>query len=142
MANYAPEVPKDKNGNPLITLGPPKTAYVATNRENASSSSILLLSDNTSEIEIMAVGQHVAGMWLSRAEVDSSVAATSVLTAAGSANFDFMVPNGTVRFVVVPRSTVVADYGSMMGINRANGLMPAIAFKTLTGNGSVLTAEL
>ena len=141
MSNYAPVIPRDKGGMPKDGYSPAKVALVATNKENASASSILLLGHNTTEIEVAAVNQHVALKWLSQATVDSSVAGTSVITAAGSANWDNIVQTNTVRRFVVPIATS-PDRASVMGINRAEGLYPAVAYKTTAGNGSVLTAEL
>lgn len=139
--NYAPNTPRDKGGMPKDGYPPAKTALVSTNKEDATNSSILLLGHDTTELEIAAVNQHIAGKWLTQATIDSSVAGTSVITAVGTANFDFMVQTDTVRSVVVPVSAHVADYGSVQGVNRAMGLYPAVAYKTFAGAGSVLTIE-
>jgi len=136
-----PETPQGKLGEVKVGYAPAKVALARLNDENALVSSILLLGHDTTELEVAAVGQGIAGKWLSRAIVDSSVAGTSVITAAGTANFDFIVPVSTQRRVVVPISTFTPTSGSVMGINRKLGLYPAVAFKTLAGTGSVLTAE-
>ena len=138
--NYSPQFPRGKDNEPKVGYPPAKIALVATNKENASASSILLLGHDTTEIEVAAVNQHVAGKWLTQATIDSSVAGTSVITAVGTANFDFMVQTNTVRRYVVPIATG-GSYASVQGINRAEGLYPAIAYKTFAGNGSVLTAQ-
>lgn len=140
-SNYSPGTPVDRNGIAKVFYYPPKVALAAQNKENASASSILLLTHDTTEIEVAASGQNVAGKWLTQAVVDSSVAGTSVLTAINTANYDFMVGNNTVRRFVVPIAVIPTSYTSVMGINRAEGLYPAVAFKTFAGNGSVLTAE-
>ena len=141
MINYAPNVPRDKDGGIKDGYAPSKTALSATNKENAAASSILLLGHNTTEIEVNAVNQHVAMKWLTQATVDSSVAGTSVLTAAGSENWDNLIQKDTVRRFVVPIATN-PQTGSVQGVNRELGLYPAVAFKTAAGNGSVLTAQL
>lgn len=143
MSNtYAPQTPRDKTGSAKEGYPPAKVALVSWNKENASASSILLLGHNTTEIEIAAIGQSMAGKWISQANVDASVAATSVITVAGTANFDFVVPISTQRRFVVPISTFNQNaVGSVQGVNRAEGLFPALAVKTLAGNGSVLAAE-
>lgn len=141
MSNYAPNTPISQSGVVKTNYPPAKVALARENKENASVSSILLLSHDTTEILVAAVGQGAAGKWLSRATVDSSVAGTSVITAAGTANYDFVVPSGEARYFVVPISTNLPSSGSVMGVNRREGLYPAVAFKTLAGNGSVLTAE-
>lgn len=141
MRYFYPETPQGKLGEVKIGYAPAKVALARQNKENASASSILLLTHDTTELEVAAVAQHVAGKWLSQATVDSSVAGTSVITAAGSANHDFVIMSGDFRRVVVPIATNVQTDGSVMGVNRKLGLYPAVAFKTLAGNGSVLTAE-
>lgn len=141
MSNqYAPQTPVDKAGGLKVGYPPAKVALAAQNKENASASSILLLTHDTTEIEVAAAGQNVAGKWLSQATVDSSVAGTSVLTAINTANYDFTVANNTLRRFVVPIATIQQST-SLMGVNRSNGLYPAVAFKTFAGNGSVLTME-
>lgn len=141
MYNYSPEQPRDKNGQVKVTYPPAKPALATSTKENALASSILLLSHDTSEIEVAASGQNIAGKWISRANIDASVAGTSVITAAGTANYDFMVGNNTVRRFVVPISTFNGAPGSIQGLNRREGLFPGVAFKTFAGTGSVLTAE-
>lgn len=149
IQNYSPGTPVDKFGIPKVGYPPAKVALASTNRENYVTSSILLLTHDTTEIEVApvssvgaALGSGVAGKWLSQATVDSSVAGTSVITAAGSGNFDFVVEAGTIRRFVVPIARFNANQGSIQGVNRENGLYPAVAFKSLTaGNGSVLTME-
>lgn len=144
-ANYSAAIPVDRNQNVKTGYPPPKVALASTHRENASTSSILLLTHDTTEINVVAIGtpsfMAVAGKWISQANLNASVAATSVITAAGSANFDFIVPGGTTYSFVVPVSTNPQTAGSIQGVNRDQGLFPAVAFKTTFGNGSVLTAE-
>lgn len=141
MSNYAPLTPTDKGNSIKVGYPPAKVALAAQNKENASASSILLLTHNTTEIEVAAAGQNIAGKWLSQATVDSSVAGTSVLTAIDTANYDFMVGNNTVRRFVVPIATFAYSNGSVQGVNREYGLYTAVAFKTFAGAGSVLTAQ-
>ena len=141
MRYIYPETPQGKLGEVKVGYAPAKVALARLNDENALVSSILLLGHDTTELEVAAVGQGIAGKWISQADVDASVIGTSVITIAGTANFDFTVPVSTQRRVVVPISTNTQTSGSVMGINRKLGLFPAIAFKTLAGTGSVLVAE-
>ena len=145
MRYYYPETPQGKLGEVKIGYAPAKAALARTNKENASASSILLLTHDTTELEVAAATGStlgIAGKWLSQATVDSSVAGTSVITGAAlGPNWDFIVPNGQIRRVVVPIATNVQTSGSVMGANRKYGLYPAVAFKTFVGTGSVLTAE-
>lgn len=140
-SNYSPGTPTSKFGSQKVGYPPSDNALTSQNRENASASSILLLTHDTTELQVSAVGQWIAGKWLTQAVVDSSVAATSVLTAFGTANFDFTVPINTMQAFVVPVGTFKQSSGSVQGINRELGLYPAVALKTLAGTGSILTAE-
>lgn len=137
---YSPALPLGKRGEVKTNYPPAKAALAASTKENASASSILLLSHDTTEIEVAAAGQNIVGKWLTQAVVDSSVAGTSVISDAGSENYDLMVGKETVRRFVVPIATF-SNMGSVQGVNRAEGLYPAIAFKTFAGNGSVLTLQ-
>lgn len=140
MSNYSPDLPRDEGGIAKTEYVPPIAALVRTNKENAATSSILLLGHNTTELEVAAVNQHIALKWESLALVDSSVAGTSVLTAAATSNWDYIVQKDTVRRFVVPISTNPPS-GSVQGVNRRLGLFPAVGYKTFAGNGSVLTGE-
>ena len=144
MRHIYPTTPQGEQGEVKVGYAPAKVALARTAKENASASSILLLTHDTTELEVAAATGStlgIAGKWLSQATVDSSVAGTSVITVASGPNWDFIVPNGTIRRVVVPIATNVQSSGSVMGVNRKFGLYPAVAFKTLVGTGSVLTAE-
>ena len=143
MNNYSPFLPHGKNDEVKQNYPPAKIALVRTNNENANASSILLLGHNTTEIEVMGAGNPcvigIAGKWLSQATVASSVAGTSVITAAGSTNFDFVVPGGVISKYVVTISTN-PQTGSVQGINRELGLYRRVAIKSI-GTASVLLAE-
>ena len=138
---YSPKMPRGKDGVTKVNYIPAVVALASQNKENASVSSILLLTHDTTEIEVAASGQNIVGKWIPQADVDASVAGTSVLSAFNTADYDFMVGNNTVRRFVVPIATIPTSFTSVMGVNRANGLYPAIAFKTFAGTGSVLTAQ-
>lgn len=147
-SNYSPGMPVDKYGNPKFNYVPAKVALATTDKENASVSSILLLTHDTTEVEVAVVGSiagslgaTIAGKFLSGPTIDSSVAGTSVITVAGSANFDFIVQAGTTRRFVIPIATFKGTSGSIQGVNRELGLYQGIAYKTLTGVASVLTME-
>lgn len=140
-SNYAPGTPFDKFGSPKYSYPPAKVALSAQNHETAVTSSILLLTHDTTEIAVTAVTGTVAGKWLSQSVVDSSVAGTSVITAINTSNFDFTVPVSTTRHFVVPIATYNQAQQSVQGVNRLLGLYPAVAFKTIVGIGSVLTVQ-
>lgn len=138
--NYSPNLPRDKGDAVKTAYVPAYPALARATSENAAVSSILLLGHNTTELEMLAVGQTTAIKWLSQATVDSSVAGTSVLTAVATGNWDHVLPVGEPRRFVIPVAQA-AYTPSVQGVNRANGLYPAVAYKTFAGNGSVFTAE-
>jgi hypothetical protein len=135
MKNYAKGQPVGNNQVPFFESPPPVLAETTTMRENAVASSILILSSVTTAIEIMAVGAPAYLKWLSRTVVDSSVAGTSVISAAGTANFDAMVAKDTIRRFVVPIASTTAtpgSYGAPQGANRDNNLYSNVAIKSAT----------
>lgn len=140
MSDFYPATPTGKKGEIKVGYPPATVALANWNRENASASSILLLTHNTTEVEVGAFATGAVGKWLSQAVVDSSVAGTSVISAAVGGNYDFIVGTNTYRRVVVPIATNVANYGSVMGVNRRHGLYPALAIKSF-GVGSVMVIE-
>lgn len=141
-ANYSPGTPVDRYGSPKVNYPPAKVSLQSTDKENASVSSILLLTHDTTEVQVLAINQAIAGKWISQANIDSSVAGTSVITASGTANYDFMIASGAEKRFVVPIATLNQAQQSVQGVNRLEGLYPGVAFKTFAGAGSVLTVEI
>lgn len=131
---YAPDTPISKDGIHKVGYVPAKIALANTTNENASASSVIALTHDTTELEVSAVGQWIAGRWAANQ-------AASVVTAVASPAYDFVVPSGESRRYVVPIQTFVGNSSSIQGVNRANGLYQNVAFKTLAGNGSVLLGE-
>jgi len=143
MLNYARGIPTGDNGGPMFGSPPAVPAISTKVRETAATagvSSILVLNDNTTAIEVSGGGGAAFIKWLTWATVDSSVAGTSVIANAAAANYDNMVPANTVRRFVVPvaESITPASYGVQSGKNRQNGLYKNVA---IIGVGSVLTTE-
>lgn len=141
MQNYAKGKPVGDNMVPFFDSPPAVKSLGAVYRDNAVASSILILTHNTTAIEVAADGHMAHILWLSQSTVDSSVAGTSVLTAvAGS--FDNTVPDGEVRRFIVPVNAVATaeGYGSILGDNRENGLFTHVAIKS-GGNASVATTQ-
>lgn len=133
MARYAKPVAVDKNGNSLDSQPLPLKALVTVVSENATVSSIITLNDNTTDIEIAAVGSAAYIRWIARTDTQGSV-----LSAAGTANYDaFLQANQTKRFIV-PIETLGTS--SLVGANIANGLYNRLAYKS-SGVGSVLSNQ-
>ncbi len=134
MARYANAIPNDVTGNPIQGAGMLIPAIVSTVSENATASSVITLNDNTTDLEVGAVGASAFVKWISRTDTTASV-----ISAAGTANYDVFVPSGTVRRLVIPRETIGAG-ASVVGANIQNGLYNRVAYKT-GGIGSVLTTQ-
>lgn len=109
--------------------------------ENATASSVISLTDNTTSIEVAAGGAPVAVRWVYAS--DGTGAATSVIAIAGStANFDHVVGQNTVRRFVVPIEMInnAEGYSSVVGQRVANGLFARLAYKS-QGVASVAVTE-
>lgn len=138
--NYPMGYRMGNNNYPITSAPPPIKAIVVTSAENASTSSVITLGDNTTAIEIAAQGAPVLMRWVFA--TDGTGAQTSVIGTAGSANFDHFIASGTVRRFVLPIEVQnnSQGYSSMVGARVANGLFTRIAYKT-QGIGSVLLTE-
>ena len=108
--------------------------------DNKSVSSIIILTPDTTFLEVGAFGSGAAVKFLTQAVVDSSVAGTSVITVAGTANADHFIAPNTVAKVAIPISTVYQGASSMVGANVRNGLFRHVAIKSV-GASSVLVNE-
>jgi hypothetical protein len=137
MENYARKLPKDKTDNVMQEFAVPFPAVRTTARDNATTSSVTAVSSITTVIEVAAIAASAAIKWVTQANL---TATSSVITAAGTADFDNIIPAGTVRRFVVPRASASLSMGSVSGINVQEGLYNAVASKS-TGIGSVLLTE-
>jgi hypothetical protein len=129
--NYARPMGKDRNDVPFFPTHIPTSTLGSVTRENASASSVTTLTDLTSVVEVTAVTTAAGIRWAVNQ-------ATSVITAAGTANFDNIIPANTTRTFIVPRRTQAVP--SISGINSQEGLFGNIATIS-TGVGSVLLAQ-
>lgn len=139
--NYARGIPMGNNQMPASYLAPPTVKAVSQYlSENATVSSVITLTQNTTAVEVSAQGTPVALRWVYVA--DAATAATSVIAIAGAtANFDHVVPANTIRRFVVPiEVNNPQGYGSMVGANIENGLFRRLAYKT-QGIASVAVTE-
>lgn len=131
MANYARELPLDKNNIPY-PAPPAKTSYQSQGG-NPVASSVLTLSANTTVLSLMALGGQSGNAGIIGKWGTASVTAT---------NFDIQVNSGQTLTFVVPVSTTGTGTQSVQGINPQLGLFPAIALKAVTAQAcSVFSAE-
>lgn len=106
--------------------------------ENASASSVITLTPDTTVVEIAAIGASPTGGVMRWVRVADTTA--SVVSAAGSANFAHVIGNNTVRKFAVPIEVVYQAPSSMVGANIENGLYRRLAIKSI-GVASVLVTE-
>ncbi len=139
MAGYSKPVGNDKRGTPLPQWPIPTKALVSIVSENATASSVITLNDNTTDLEVSAVGSTGFLRWIPRSETAAVSPFASVISSVGGqANFDNVIPAGTTRKFVVPIEQLGTS--SLVGANIANGLYNRVAYKT-GGIGSILTAQ-
>lgn len=138
--NYAAGAPQGDRGPFLgaLAVAPLKAIGTTTKDAGNNVSSILILSDNTTAIEVSATGGPAYIRWMAQSLVDSSVAGTSVIS-TGAANYDHIIPAATVRRFVVPISTDInrtagTAVTSVVGQNVEYGLFKNVA---LIGTGAI-----
>lgn len=131
---YQPNLPHDRgSGEALQEFPAPILAVQERVSENASTSSVITLSDRTTMLEVAAVGSTGFLKWIASTDTTASV-----ISAAGTADYDHVIPAGTIRRFVVPQER--AGIPSIAGANVQNGCYARVAYKT-GGIGSILTAE-
>ena len=133
--NYAKELPRDKQGAAMQEYPAPFRPNARYAPENSSASSVITLTDDTTEIEIAAVSGAAVMRWVTAADTQASV----VSIAGGTTNFDHVIGTGTVRRFVVPIALATVQ-ASIVGVNVQMGLYKRFAVKSI-GNASVLTSE-
>lgn len=131
--NYAKRQPLDANGNVYTNSPPPFLALQRFADEDGSVSSVITLNDSTTVIEVEAVTSAALVKWIATSDTQASVVSTQA-----NANYDVIVPAGTLRRLVVPQET--AGTASIVGAGVQAGTYRRVAYKNM-GTGSVLTAE-
>lgn len=131
--NYAKTLPMDSGMNPIQGLPAPVLAVRRLTSENASTSSVITLNDNTTQIEVSAMGTAAVIKWIPTTDTQASV-----ISASGTANFDHVIPPNTMRSFVVPMER--AGISSIAGANIMNGLYQRVAWKSV-GVGSIMGSE-
>ena|SRR3990167_7158236 len=135
MRNYSPLLPLDKDGVPLQEYPSPKRPLTRYASDNASVSSVISVTHDTTALEIAAITTSAVMRWVTTGDTQASIISAADL----AENFDHVIPIGTVRRFVVPIESN-PQTGSVQGINRELGLFQRVAIKS-TGIGSVLVAE-
>ncbi len=145
--NYAAGRPAGSTGQTVDALAPaPYKAIKQYTSENATASSVISLTDNTTAIEVATNAAPAFVRWVPSTETAAVSPFASVIAIAGStANYDFVVPPNAVRRFVVPielstNKTVGATATSVVGQRVEYGLFARVAVKT-AGIASVMVAE-
>ena len=138
MINPYPPLPRDKGQQAMQEFPAPTSVLAIYAGENASASSVISVTHDTTIIEIAAVGGAAVMRWVS--SVVAFGAASSVISAAGTANFDHVIPTATVRRFAIPIERQNTNPQSVQGANRMNGLYNRVAIKSI-GVASVLLTE-
>lgn len=138
--NYAAAIPQDREGGVLQEFPAPFKANARYSTNNATVSSVITLNDNTTSIEISAIGQSVAIRWVPASESASVSPFASVITlAGGTANFDHVVPANYWRRFVVPVETQGVQ--SIVGIGVQAGTYRRVAIMSGATVSSILVSE-
>lgn len=123
----------DKNGQAIQNSSPEVLAQQRYSFENGVASSVVTLSDNTTMLEVAAIGQPAVLRWVASTDTQGSV-----ISAAGTANFDVIIQPNEVRKIPIPIEKI--GVSSIVGLGVQAGLYRRVAWKT-TGIGSILAAE-
>ncbi len=155
MKNWSNGKPSGKNGIPHFDYPPDYPAIANFGATNQAASSVITLTQDTTQIEVATVGAGAAYLkWITNTDTVGSVFGISSVGATNPANYDHIIPAATVRRFVVPQDPNIAfpantwTYGSpstvavssMVGANRENGLYRRVAIVS-AGISSVLGAE-
>ena len=104
---YINPLPRDKTGTDLQEFAAPVRAVTSVMMiENDVVSSVLLLDQNASHVEVNAIGgQGIAIRWVRATETPTVSPRGSVIASGLGANFDHIVPPGTYRRFAIPKET-------------------------------------
>lgn len=136
MINPYKNLPIDKNMNPMQDFPTPFLAKFRTTSENATVSSIINLTPDTTTLEVSAIGGPAVLRWVGTGDTQGSV----ITIAGATANYDNVIPTATVRRFAVPIEGIYAAPSSLVGVNIENGLYRRVAIKSI-GIASVMMSE-
>lgn len=137
--NYAREIPHDKGGEGMNDYYPAYKANIRYGTNNATISSVITLNDNTTIVEVAAVGSPVLVRWIPASETASVSPFASVIGTGANANFDHTVAKDTVKQFVIPIET--QGTSSIVGIGVQAGTYRRVAISSGGAVSSILVAE-
>lgn len=133
--NPYPNLPVSRGGTELQNYATHASVKAIYASENGTASSVITLTPDTTVLEIAAIGAPATVRFVRIADTTASV-----VSAAGTANFDHVIPQSTVLKVAVPIEVMYQAPSSMVGANIQNGLYRRVAIKSI-GIASVLLTE-
>lgn len=133
MSNYAKLLPRDVAGTAMTGQVAPYVSLKAYSYENATASSVITLTPDTTAVEVAAVGGPAVIRWIPTTDTQASV-----ISAAGG-NFDHVIPSGMYRRFVVPIEKSL-PYPSIQGVGPLHGLYARMAWKSI-GTASIMSNE-
>jgi hypothetical protein len=137
--NYAAAIPSDREGHELQEFPAPYKANARYATFNAIASSVITLNDNTTVVEVSAVGQSVAVRWIPASETAAVSPFASVLTTVAGANFDHVVPANYWRRFVVPVETQGVNSIVVIGVQA--GTYRRVAVMSAAAVSSIMVSE-
>jgi hypothetical protein len=137
VANYSPKLPQDRAGAPMQEYPAPlkaKAQYVAA----PVASSVVSLTDNTTAVEIGAIGGGgILMRWVPVTETAAGAPFGSVIASGAGANYDHFIPANQYRRFVVPIDPLDTPAPqSVVGLNVQLGLYSRIAWINATATSS------
>lgn len=139
--NIVPMMVRDRGEQPMQNFATNASIKAIYASENAAVSSVINLTDDTTMIEVVAIGAlPTAAVMRWVTSVAGFNASTSVISAAGTANFDHVLSNNIVTKIAVPIEKMGPQPTSIVGVNISNGLYRRVAIKSI-GIASVLLTE-
>ena len=136
MVNPYPKLPRDVGQEPMQQYPSPKLALEQTVSENATVSSVISVTHDTTALEIATLGTGAAMRWVTTGDTQASI----VTVAGSTSNFDHVIPPNALRRFAIPIETQLTNPQSVQGVNRLNGLYQRVAIRTF-GIASVFLSE-
>lgn len=104
--SYINALPRDKSNEAMQDFPAPVRARASVMmRENAVASSVMLLDQNATHIEVNAVNAPIVIRWVAATETPSVVPRASVVASGLGANFDHLIPANSFRRFAIPKET-------------------------------------
>ena len=123
--SYINPLPRDKSNEAMQEFPAPVRAVTSVMMiENDAVSSVLLLDQNASHVEVNAVGGPIAIRWVRSTETPTVSPRGSVIASGAGANFDHLIPTNSYRRFAIPKETggmgpggvATAGIGSVYGL--------------------------